>query len=195
MNYARHKNTWCANERVGAGMIPGACPGNHSRENFKATGKAQSEAGSAPTSGGTCKVFSKDACMQQAPEAAFGDQEGEENVHGICYYLYDCTACKEGRPYESSCNGWTQLIENACADLSNFKTDDPDPHIANTAGWIRDGLCAYKITGKTKPPCSVIENILEYCGVDGGDDACCGPIPCYGCETEDFSCANCDCST
>ena len=35
MSYTRHKNTWCANDRVGAGMIPGACPGNASRENFQ----------------------------------------------------------------------------------------------------------------------------------------------------------------
>jgi hypothetical protein len=37
MNYASHKNIWCANERVGAGNIPGACPRSHGyqRENFQ----------------------------------------------------------------------------------------------------------------------------------------------------------------
>ena len=59
----RHQNVWCANERVGAGMIPGACPGNHSRENFKATGKARSEAGSAPTPEENCKILRESACQ------------------------------------------------------------------------------------------------------------------------------------
>ena len=38
MNYACHKNVWCANERVGAGNIPGACPRPHGyqRENYSA---------------------------------------------------------------------------------------------------------------------------------------------------------------
>jgi hypothetical protein len=78
----------------------------------------------------------KDSCG--SPEDWFGDDD--PNVHGICYYVNDCSKIEAGRQYENNCTGYSQLIQNICADLKNFKTDDSNGFTASTAEFIRDVL-------------------------------------------------------